>query len=234
MRIEAKEHISPLTDFLSLGTWNHKVLVACGHKPLAMSLATCIALESAGGTDHLLGVCTTASDTLELLEGQSQPVLVMISEVLDDSSGLELLASIQQLAEQGQAIRTILTLEILNRQVLKQAARCKPNVLLSQRGFQPKVIRHALEAIINNSAYIDPLLLHILTGDSPSEVPDLSEREIDVLELVCEGLSNREIGRRLHIADVTARQHVQAIIHKLHVRNRTASAAEAIRTHLVD
>ena len=234
MRIEAKEHISPLTDFLSLGTWNHKVLVACGHKPLAMSLATCIALESAGGTNHLLGVCTTASDTLELLESQSQPVLVMISEVLDDSSGLELLASIRQLAEQGQAIRTILTLEILNRQVLKQAARCKPNVLLSQRGFQPKVIRHALEAIINNSAYIDPLILHILTGDSPSEVPDLSEREIDVLELVCEGLSNREIGRRLHIADVTARQHVQAIIHKLHVRNRTASAAEAIRTHLVD
>ena len=234
MRIEAKEHISPLTDFLSLGTWNHKVLVACGHKHLAMSLATCIALESAGGTNHLLGVCTTASDTLELLKSQSQPVLVMISEVLDDSSGLELLASIQQLAEQGQAIRTILTLEILNRQVLKQAARCKPNVLLSQRGFQPKVIRHALEAIINNSAYIDPLLLHILTGDSTSEVPDLSEREIDVLELVCEGLSNREIGRRLHIADVTARQHVQAIIHKLHVRNRTASAAEAIRTHLVD
>ena len=234
MRIEAKEHISPLTDFLSLGTWNHKVLVACGHKPLAMSLATCLALESAGGTDHLLGVCTTASDTLELLESQSQPVLVMISEVLDDSSGLELLASIQQLAEQGQAIRTILTLEILNRQVLKQAARCKPNVLLSQRGFQPKVIRHALEAIVNNGAYIDPLILHILTGDSPSEVPDLSEREIDVLELVCEGLSNREIGRRLHIADVTARQHVQAIIHKLHVRNRTASAAEAIRTHLVD
>ena len=234
MRIEAKEHISPLTDFLSLGTWNHKVLVACGHKPLAMSLATCIALESAGGTDHLLGVCTTASDTLELLESQSQPVLVMISEVLDDSSGLELLASIQQMADKGQAIRSILTLEILNRQVLKQAARCKPNVLLSQRGFQPKVIRHALEAIINNSAYIDPLILHILTGDSPSEVPDLSEREIDVLELVCEGLSNREIGRRLHIADVTARQHVQAIIHKLHVRNRTASAAEAIRTHLVD
>ena len=234
MRIEANQHIADLSDLISLEAWNHKVLVACGHKPLAMSLATCIALENTGGTNHLLGVCTTASDTLELLEGQSGSVLVMISEVLDDSSGLELLAGIQQQAAQGRAIRTILTLEVLNRQVIKQAVRCKPNVLLCQRGFQPKVIRHALEAIVNNSAYIDPLLLHILTGDSPSEVPDLSEREIDVLELVCEGLSNREIGRRLHIADVTARQHVQAIIHKLHVRNRTASAAEAIRTHLVD
>ena len=191
MRIEATKHIADLSDLTSLEAWNHKVLVACGHKPLAMSLATCIALESAGGTTHLLGVCTTASDTLELLENQSQPVLVMISEVLDDCSGLELLESIQQRVAEAQAIRTILTLEILNKQVIKQAARCKPNVLLSQRGFQPKVIRHALQAIVNNSAYIDPLVLHILTGDSPSEVPDLSEREIDVLELVCEGLSNR-------------------------------------------
>ena len=234
MRIEANQHIADLSDLISLEAWNHKVLVACGHKPLAMSLATCSALESTGGTNHLLGVCTTTSETLKLLENQSQPVLVMISEVLDDSSGLELLQTIQQRVAKGQAIRTILTLEILNKQVIKQAARHKPNVLLSQRGFQPKVIRNALEAIVNNEAYIDPLILHILTGDSPSEVPDLSEREIDVLELVCEGLSNREIGRRLHIADVTARQHVQAIIHKLHVRNRTASAAEAIRTHLVD
>ena len=234
MRIEANKHIADLSELISLEAWNHKVLVACGHKPLAMSLATCIALESAGGSNHLLGVCTTARDTLELLESQSQPVLVMISEVLDDSSGLELLAQIQQRAGSGEPIRTILTLEILNKQVLKQAARHKPNVLLSQRGFQPKVIRHALEAIVKKGAYIDPLILHILTGDRPSQVPDLSEREIDVLELVCEGLSNREIGRRLHIADVTARQHVQAIIHKLHVRNRTASAAEAIRTHLVE
>ena len=110
MRIEPERDIAPLADFLSLETWNHKVLVACGHKPLAMSLATCIALESSGGTDHLLGVCTTASDTLELLESEPQPVLVMISEVLDDSSGIELLDSIQQREAEGQAIRTILTL----------------------------------------------------------------------------------------------------------------------------
>ena len=234
MRFEAKKHIDEIKEVLSIEDWNHKVLVACGHKPLALSLATCIALESAGGIDHLLGVCTTASDTMELLEIQSQPLLVMISEVLDDGSGLELLKTIQQRVAKGKPIRTMLTLDVLNKQVIKQAARYKPNVLLSQRGFQPMVIRHALTAIVNNISYIDPLIMHILTGDSPSEVPELSEREIDVLELVCEGWSNREIGQQLHIADVTARQHVQAIIHKLHVRNRTASAAEAIRTHLVD
>jgi DNA-binding NarL/FixJ family response regulator len=234
MRIDGNNHISPLSDFLSLGEWNHKVLVCCGHKPLAISIATCVALEGSGGTEHLLGVCTTAHDSLEILKTVQDSVLVLISEVLDDSNGVELLEQIQKQAKPDQSIRTILTLEVLNKNVLKNAALCRPNVLLSQRGFQPAVIRHALEAIVNNTAYVDPLILHILAGQTPSDVPDLSEREVEVLILVCEGLTNREIGRRLHIADVTARQHVQAIIHKLHVRNRTASAAEAIRSHLVE
>ena len=234
MRIESNKHISSLSDFLSLEQWNHKVLVCCGHKPLAMSIATCVALEGSGGTEHLLGVCTTAHDSLEILKTVQGSVLVLISEVLDDSNGLELLEQIRKQEKTDQSIRTILTLEVLNKNVLKHAALCKPNVLLSQRGFQPEVIRHALEAIVNNTAYIDPLILHVLSGHAPSDVPDLSEREVEVLILVCEGLTNREIGRRLHIADVTARQHVQAIILKLHVRNRTASAAEAIRSHLVE
>ena len=55
MRIDANQQIADLSDLISLEAWNHKVLVACGHKPLAMSLATCIALESTGGTNHLLG-----------------------------------------------------------------------------------------------------------------------------------------------------------------------------------
>ena len=52
MRIEANQHIADLSDLTSLEAWNHKVLVACGHKPLAMSLATCIGLESTGGTNQ--------------------------------------------------------------------------------------------------------------------------------------------------------------------------------------
>ena len=234
MRIEIDKHISSLSDLFSLEEWNHKVLICCGHKPLAMSIATCVALEGSGGIKHLLGVCTTAHDSIELLKTVQGSVLVLISEVLDDSNGIELLEKIKEQANSKQAIRTILTLEVLNKNVLNHAARCKPNVLLSQRGFQPDVIRHALEAIISNTSYIDPLILHIISGQIPRDIPDLTEREVEVLILVCEGLTNRQIGRRLHIADVTARQHVQAIIHKLHVLNRTASAAKAIRTHLVD
>ena len=71
----------------------------------------------------------------------------------DDQRG----AGSHQREAEGQVIRTIVPLEILNKQVLKLVARDNPNVLLLQRGFQPKVIRHAFEAIVNNSAYINPL-----------------------------------------------------------------------------
>lgn len=53
---------------------------------------------------------------------------------------------------------------------------------------------------------------------------DLSPREREVLQLVAVGLSNREIGRRLFIAEATAKVHVHNILAKLDVPTRTAAA----------
>lgn len=63
--------------------------------------------------------------------------------------------------------------------------------------------------------------------------PQLTERERVVLELGCSGLTNREIGDILVIAETTARGHVQSIIRKLDVRDRTAAAAEGVRRQIV-
>ena len=64
-------------------------------------------------------------------------------------------------------------------------------------------------------------------------VTPLTSRENDVLRLICDGLSNREIGQSLHIAETTARDHVHAVIRKMNARNRTACAVEGIRRRLV-
>ena len=61
----------------------------------------------------------------------------------------------------------------------------------------------------------------------------LTSRESDVLRLICDGLSNREIGQTLHIAETTARDHVHSLIRKMNVRNRTSGAVEGIRRELV-
>jgi DNA-binding CsgD family transcriptional regulator len=61
-------------------------------------------------------------------------------------------------------------------------------------------------------------------------LPDgLSEREAEVLRLVADGLSNREIGRRLHISEHTAANHVRAILRKTACANRTQATSYAHR-----
>ena len=61
----------------------------------------------------------------------------------------------------------------------------------------------------------------------------LTRRELDVLSLVGEGASNRDIARRLAIAENTVKNHLRNILQKLHFGNRVQAAAYAIRQGLV-
>ncbi|HEX9923126.1 MAG TPA: response regulator transcription factor [Anaerolineae bacterium] len=58
-------------------------------------------------------------------------------------------------------------------------------------------------------------------------IEPLSERELEVLQWLACGTPNREIGRRLYIAESTVKRHVYNIFGKLNVRNRTQAALQA-------
>ncbi len=64
-------------------------------------------------------------------------------------------------------------------------------------------------------------------------VEELSKRELEVLQLVAEGLTNLEIGERLYISDKTVKSHVSNILGKLHLANRTQAAVYAWRNKVV-
>jgi DNA-binding NarL/FixJ family response regulator len=67
----------------------------------------------------------------------------------------------------------------------------------------------------------------------PAGAHGLTEREMQVLTLVAEGLSNRKIADELSIAEQSAKNHVSNLLRKMNVPNRTAAAAMARRDGLV-
>jgi DNA-binding NarL/FixJ family response regulator len=64
--------------------------------------------------------------------------------------------------------------------------------------------------------------------------PTLTDRELEVLRLVAKGLSNREIGAELYIAENTAKNHVRNILEKLHLHSRMEAVVYAMREKLLD
>jgi two-component system nitrate/nitrite response regulator NarL len=63
------------------------------------------------------------------------------------------------------------------------------------------------------------------SGDAVAATTALTNRERQIVRLVCEGLSNKEIGRRLKITDGTIKVHLHHIFQKLQISNRTVLAA---------
>ena len=75
--------------------------------------------------------------------------------------------------------------------------------------------------------------LHQPTNQPPTGEA-LTEREVQVLGLVAQGLANQEIADRLFIAERTVRKHVSNILGKLHLANRTQATLYALRTGIAD
>jgi len=102
------------------------------------------------------------------------------------------------------------------------------------KGVSASELRAITRRVADGEAYVTPALAaELLTEFSRPPVPDslseLTAREADVLKLLSRGLTNREIGERLHLAEKTIKHHMTNILQKLHVRTRTEAALMAVQ-----
>lgn len=106
-------------------------------------------------------------------------------------------------------------------------------------------VASAVRAVVSGQSLISPSMASkLLTeftnlakrADERTSVPTprLTERELEVLRLVAQGMSNREIAGELYISENTVKNHVRNILEKLHLHTRMEAVMYAVREKLLD
>jgi len=105
------------------------------------------------------------------------------------------------------------------------------------RDATPDKLLAALQATAQGLATLEPELMGALSPARPPEaealVEELTPRELEVLQLLAEGLPNKTIARQLKISEHTVKFHVNAILGKLGAQSRTEAVVRATRLGLL-
>lgn len=96
---------------------------------------------------------------------------------------------------------------------------------------EPDELLQAIRTVAGGDKYISPAVAAKL--EQRMGYPELSERELEVLRLVANGMSNLQIGEALFITEGTVKYHVNNILAKLTVRDRTQATLVALRRGIV-
>ncbi len=97
------------------------------------------------------------------------------------------------------------------------------------KGVSARELANAVRTVADGDVYISPSLaggiLFEMTQSQPDDlIGSLTEREKEILTLVAEGLTNREIGEKLHLAEKTIKHYMTNVLQKLQVRSRVEAA----------
>jgi DNA-binding NarL/FixJ family response regulator len=101
------------------------------------------------------------------------------------------------------------------------------------KGIGSRALADILRNVAAGESYLSPTLSARLLSDLQSQKPtngvadrlrQLTERQTEILRLVAEGLSNKEVALRLELQEKTVKHHMTGVLSKLNVRNRTEAA----------
>ena len=180
---------------------------------------------------EIVGEATTAAEGLRLVREQ-QPDIVLLAIELPDSNGTVLCRS---LAEVCSSTAVVVLTAYLDRTLVDICLRAGARGYLL-KDSQHLHLREHLHNVAAGHTALDPRVGDMLVEhyrNSPSPIDALSERERQVTELIGHGLTNREIGRRLHLSEYTVKGYVARVFEKLATHSRVEAALIAKRHGLV-
>jgi DNA-binding NarL/FixJ family response regulator len=218
-----------------------------GMNPIRVLLVDDHALFRKGIASILAGergfeVVGEASDGLEALERARElmPDVILMDIFMPGATGLEATRRIKEALPYVKIVMLTVSEEDQN---LFEAIKSGALGYLLKK-IEPSVLFAMLKGVVQGDAPISRAMAGKILGEfarqARQQTPtaplgaDLSPREKEVLKLVTEGKSNKEIAAALTIAENTVKNHLKNILEKLHLENRVQAATFALREGLVE
>ncbi len=183
-------------------------------------------------------VVAEANNGLEAIDkvARFRPDIVLMDIRMPELDGLE--ATRRILASDNAARILILTTFALDEYVYEALRAGASGFVL--KDDPPDQLLTAIRIVARGEALLSPAITkrviekftQISHPKPPRELADLTDRELDVLQLIARGLSNVEIGQELYISDATVKTHITHILQKLNLRDRVQAVVLAHETRL--
>jgi DNA-binding NarL/FixJ family response regulator len=185
-------------------------------------------------------VVAEASNGLEAVDKAARydPTVVLMDIRMPELDGLE--ATRRILAADERARVLVLTTFDLDEYIYEALHAGASGFVL--KDDPPEQLIAAIRTVAAGDALLSPAVTkrvierftHLPRPSTPPGLEDLTARELEVLRLVAQGLSNEEIGRRLFIGETTVKTHVTHVLQKLDLRDRVQVVVLAHQTGMLE
>ncbi|GAA4580244.1 response regulator transcription factor [Planotetraspora phitsanulokensis] len=210
-----------------------KVLLADDHPMFRYGLRAALA-----DVDDLVVAGEAADGRTATAQAQELGVDVVLMDL--DMPGMNGIDAIRELRRRAPSVAVLVLTMFDNDESLFTAMRAGARGYLVKGAEQEQIVR-AVRAVVGGEvvfgAGIAERALAYFTaapesGRAARPLPELTDREMEVLRLVADGLNNAEIARRLFLSEKTVRNHVSSIFAKLRVDDRSQAIVRARRVGL--
>jgi DNA-binding NarL/FixJ family response regulator len=183
---------------------------------------------SAEGGYEIVGEAKSGRDALEACRS-CRPDVVILELVLPELCGVEVL---RRLRTESPNVRILVFSGTRDKVLIVETLKCRPH------GFVGKhedlaIFLEALRIVVAGKLYFSALASELWAYSLDAEPVDLTPREIDILQLLAESRSNKEIAGLLCLAQKTVENHRAHMMEKLHLHDIAALTRYAVRRGLV-
>lgn len=194
-----------------------RVMIVDDHEIVRQGIAEII--DRAEGMEVVAeaGTVSDASRRCELV----RPDVMLVDLQLPDGTGIDVMNNVRQLSPDTRCVvLTSFDDDDALAESLKAGARAY--LLKNVRGAE---IAEVVRAVADGRVLLDERTVTRRRADHEDPTADLTPSERKVLELIGDGLSNREIGEKLSVAEKTVKNHITSLLSKMGLQRRTQVAA---------